>query len=127
MIHRFVTGAVALSLMAGSASAQSREISPANMRDVECLAIMAVLGGSIEEGSTEQMGAVGGMMYYLGRLEGRTPGTDWLAYFTTYLQSPDIEKNLEPHYERCGQEMIDKGASLIQFGDMIDAKAAAAD
>lgn len=127
MIRRLVTTAAALALMTGSATAQSPEISPANMRDVECLAIMAVLGGSIEEGSTEQMGAVGGMMYYLGRLEGRTPGTDWLAYFTTYLQSPNIEKNLEPHYERCGQEMIDKGASLVQFGDMIETKAAAAD
>lgn len=127
MIRRLASAALAASLIAGSAAAQSRDISSANMRDIECLAVMAVVGGTTEEGSTEQMGAVGGMMYYLGRLEGRTPGTDWLAYFTTYLQSPDIEKNLEPHYQRCGQEMIDKGASLIQFGEAIEMKAAAAD
>lgn len=127
MIHRLVPAAVAFALMAGSVSAQSREPSAVNMSDVQCLAIMAVLGGTAEEGSTEQVGAVGGVMYYLGRLEGRTPGRDWLAYFTTYLQSPNIEKDLEPHYQRCGQEMIDKGASLVQSGEMIENKAAAAD
>lgn len=127
MIHRFVAGAAALGLIAGSATAQSREISPANMRDVECLAVTAITVGSTEDGSTEQMGVVGGLMYYLGRLEGRTPGTDWLAYFATYLQSPDLEKKLEPHYERCGQEMMDKGTAMIQFGELAEMKAAAAD
>ena len=127
MIRRIATGLVALALMAGPTLAQSRETSPADMRDVECLAVTAVAVGSTQEGSSEQMGLVGGMMYFLGRLEGRTPGTDWLAYFAAYVQSPDVEKRLEAHYQRCAQEMIDKGAALVQFGEMIETKAAAAD
>ena len=127
MIRHIATGLLALGLMAGPTLAQSREISPADMRDVECLAVTAVAVGSTQEGSSEQMGLVGGMMYFLGRLEGRTPSTDWLAYFAAYVQSPDAEKKLEPHYDRCAQEMIDKGAALEQFGEAIQNKAAAAD
>ena len=127
MILSLATGLVALSLMVAPALAQSQEISPLDMRDVECLAITAVAVGSTQEGSSEQMGLVGGMMYFLGRLEGRTPSTDWLAYFAAYVQSPGVEKKLEAHYDRCAQEMIDKGAALVQFGEMIEAKATAAD
>lgn len=127
MIRRIATGLVALGLTASPALGQSREISPADMRDVECLAVVAVAGATAEPDSDEQMGLVGGMMYFLGRLEGRTPSTDWLAYFAAYVQSPDVEKKLEPHYERCGREMIDKGAALEQFGEAMQNKAAAAD
>ena len=127
MIRRIATGLVVLGLMGGPALAQSRDIAPADLRDVECMAVVAVAGGAAEEGSDEQIGLVGGLMFFLGRLEGRTPGTDWLAYFGTYIQEPDIEKKLEVHYERCAQEMIAKGAALEQFGELMQTKAAAAD
>ncbi|WP_296166192.1 hypothetical protein [uncultured Brevundimonas sp.] len=127
MIRHVAIASVALGLMAGPALAQSRDIAPADLRDVECMAVVAVAGGAAEEGSDEQIGLIGGLMYFLGRLEGRTPGTDWLSYFGTYIQAPDIEKKLEAHYERCGQEMIDKGAALEEFGEIMQAKAAAAD
>ena len=127
MIRRIATGLVALSLMTNPALGQSREISPADMRDVECLAVIAVAGGAAEQGSDEQIGLVGGLMFFLGRLEGRTPGTDWLAYFGSYVQSPDIEKKLETQYDRCAEEMIEKGAALEQFGEMMQDKAVAAD
>lgn len=127
MIRRIAIASVALGLMISPASAQSRDVSPSDLRDVECMAVVAVAGGAAEEGSDEQIGLVGGLMFFLGRLEGRTPGTDWLAYFGAYIQVPDIEKKLETHYERCAQEMIDKGAALEQFGEMMQNKAAAAD
>ena len=127
MIRYMATGLVALSLMTGPALAQSRDIALADLRDVECLAVTAVAVGATEAGSEQQMGLVGGMMYFLGRLEGRTPGTDWLSYFASYVQSPDIEKKLEAQYDRCAQEMIDKGNALVQFGEMMENKVAAAD
>ncbi len=126
MIRRIAIAALALGLMTGSALAQSRDIAPADLRDVECLAVTAVAVGATEAGSEQQMGLVGGMMYFLGRLEGRTPGTDWLSYFASYVQSPDIEKKLVAQYDRCAQEM-NKGNALVQFGEMMENKVAAAD
>ncbi|MGV9008724.1 hypothetical protein [Brevundimonas sp.] len=127
MIHRILIGAAALNLMAGASLAQSSELSPASMGDIECLAVMAVITATAEDGSALQMAAVSGTMYYLGRLDGNGQSTDWRPVFTAYLQSPDIDKTLEPHHERCRQELAEKGATLRLFGLMITTKAAAAD
>jgi hypothetical protein len=63
-------------------------------------------------------GLTGGMMYYLGRLEGRSPSIDWLRQLETYLTSID-EAELQSHLERCGAELSVKGAALVAWGETI--------
>lgn len=102
---------------AGGAQAQS-QIKPADQADMQCLAVAAIVAGQAAEGTQEQAGAVGGIMYYLGKLEGRTPGVDWLAELTTHLQTLD-EAGLAAAAPRCSAEMITKGQQLTEWGQKL--------
>ena len=111
--------AAVLGLSAGSAQA---EVKGADLADMQCLALVAYLGGQAAEGTDEQAGLVGGMMYYLGRLEGRSPDTDWLAELGQFLITLE-ESDLQAVAPRCGMELQVKGQALISWGEAFQAGA----
>lgn len=111
----------AMTLTAGAAQAQ--EMSTADRQDVQCFSLIAAKGGSGERSAEVMSGLASAMMFYLGRLEGRSPDTDWLARIQTFLQSPEVE-NLPAHTERCSKEMMSKGQALTDWGANLRALAA---
>lgn len=112
-----IAAAFALSL-AGAAPAVAQDLEPQNKADMQCFAALAYLGGQLGADSPEMAGLAGGMMYYLGRLEGRSPNINWLGQLETYLTSVD-EAELQSHLERCGSELSVKGAALVAWGDAV--------
>ena len=121
--------AVALTASVGtSADAQSLDAiaDPANRADLQCLAVMAAGVGTQEAGSEAQMGLVGGMGYYLGRLEGRAPDVAWLDQLGDYLAA-DFEAEFKAQSQRCGEEMIAFGAGLTAWSERMQALAAKTD
>ncbi|HYC67025.1 hypothetical protein [Brevundimonas sp.] len=112
-----IATAFALSL-AGAAPAAAQDLEPQNKADMQCFAALSWLGGQVAEDSPEMAGLTGGMMYYLGRLEGRSPNTDWLRQLGIYLDSV-TEAELGSDLERCGNELSVKGAALVAWGDSL--------
>lgn len=103
----------ALVLTAGSARAQ--EVSAADQQDMQCFALVAAQAGAGEQSPEMMAGLATAMMFYLGRMEGRSPDTDWLARIETYLRSSEIEK-LPTHADRCATELMSKGKALTDWG-----------
>lgn len=107
----------ALMLTAGAASAQTQtRIKPADQADLECMAVAAYYGGIAEEGSQEQAGLVGGLMYYLGKLRGRSPDVDWLARLRELVMAMEVT-DVEALGPRCGGEMTRIGDELLTWGN----------
>ena len=110
---------VAMAILLGAPMRVAAEapLSPADRADVQCLAIVfAIFGSDPDMAPEQQLGLASGAMYYLGRLQGRTPDVDWLARLVTYLESAP-EADFKTEQQRCGQEMIATGAALIEWGE----------
>lgn len=110
----------AVLLSAVPAAAQDAPVSAADRADLQCMALVAVMAGmAMEEGeeaaTTELAGMSGGLMYYLGRLEGRSPDVDWLEQLGAWLDKAEPE-DLDAVAPRCSKELMDKGQALIDFG-----------
>ena len=118
--------AVSLAILLASgtmASAQSdAELQPANRADMQCMAIMAIGVGMMEEGSVEQLGLAAGMAYYLGRLEARAPDMNWLDAFGDYLLA-DFENDIKVQSDRCAAEMTRFGARMTSWGEKMQSMA----
>ena len=114
--------AAASLLCTAPVAAREPQHAPADLADLQCMALVAVMagmgleeGGDGEEAATRMAGLAGGMMYYLGRLEGRSPGTDWLAELGIYLDKVEPGE-LDVFGQRCGAELTRTGQALVDFG-----------
>lgn len=108
--------AAASALIAAPAMAQS-QMSAADTADMECLAVFALIGDSDPEMQTV---AGMGIMFYLGRLEGRTPGVDHLRRFADWVVAVPEQKladQLDAASPRCAQEIGARGDRLVEIGD----------
>jgi hypothetical protein len=112
----------AVLLSALPVAAQEASLAAADRADLQCMALVAVMAGiTMEEGgdddgaATRLAGMSGGLMYYLGRLEGRSPDIDWLAQLTDYLEKAEAE-DFDAVAPRCSKELIEKGQALVDFG-----------
>lgn len=108
--------AAAVMLTALPAQAQERQLSPADRADLNCLVIVAAILGEQAESGEDMAGGIGGLMYYLGRLEGRTPGVDWLEQAGYLLEDPK-GMDFEAEAMRCGEELVVKGQYMIDWGE----------
>lgn len=122
-----IAGALMVS-SATTAHAQNRDAAtdPANRADLQCLAVVSASAGMQEADSEARMGLVAGVGYYLGRLEGRAPGGDWLDRLGDYLAG-DFEAEFKAQSQRCGEEMMAFGAELTVWGGRMEALAAKKD
>ena len=102
-----------LILVAGllSAAAASRAQGAATTADVRCVAV-ALSGSALQP----QSGAgTNVLMYYLGRLDGRTPKLDLEGLLTTETARMSMT-DYASEATRCGQELMAKGQQLTQMG-----------
>jgi hypothetical protein len=117
MKYGFAGLALTACLMASPVLAGSQDpIVPADQRDMECAALFAAIGGMQPEAAES---AAVGMTYYLGRLEGRNPGTSQVTRFFEWVSSKTEEElavMLDAAAPRCGAEMETLGTSLMKAG-----------
>lgn len=111
-----------MSLIAALAAGLALSVSPADLldlkpedrADLQCLTVTVVtIGGS--EDPEIKTALASGATYYYGRLQGRTPGTDWLKRLEQYIRTEPLAE-LEANRLRCGQEMQTVGQAFIAMG-----------
>lgn len=106
-------GLAGLMLAAAFAPATAEvELTPDDRADLDCMNIMALVG------EKDLNAATIGMIYYLGRLEGRSPNIDWPNVFGDYLHDMPREQ-LQTAGLRCSQELKIRGDALQSVGDRI--------
>ncbi len=115
---------------AGAASAQTVVAAPASTEtaDLQCLGVFMFLAGQPPEpgqAPNAQAWFNGGVKYYLGRLEARSPHTDWLDRLTTYFLS-DFRAEFEAQKDRCGNAVIAQDEALQTWGVAFQARVEAA-
>ncbi|PEQ12134.1 hypothetical protein B2G71_13405 [Novosphingobium sp. PC22D] len=102
------------SLLAASALAK---LDPQAEADLRCMAVFAVAASQNEE---PDAGSIGAIMYYLGRLEGRTVDFNFQTYLLQLLNSSKYTVEVaQADAERCGKEMSDKASQLEVVGRMM--------
>jgi hypothetical protein len=86
------------------------DLRPEDRADVQCMAIITMLvGAATDELSRTKLTA--GVFFYYGRLQGRTPQTDWVQRLLTYIQTEPMAE-LEANRTRCGREMQEMGRAM---------------
>lgn len=106
-------GFMVLGLLAGAAQAQAQAQAekPADLADLQCMALYAILANE-----PDQQAAAGlGVFYHLGRLEGRTPGVDWLARMHAYADTVTVEQ-VAANGARCSAEMSRAADAMQRVG-----------
>lgn len=109
--------ALAAGLMASPMAAAAQDPVPAaDLRDMECAALFAVMAGT--DPQYEASAAIG-MAYYVGRLEGRNPGQNQVVRLFEWVntQSEDqLMAMLEVSGPRCGEELQTLGNTMSEVG-----------
>lgn len=82
--------------------------------DVRCL--LLTLSGAASPDPNVQQGSVLGMLYYLGRINGRTPDLDLQAALAKSAKSFRAQ-DAERESERCSEAMLASGAELKRLAD----------
>ena len=82
-----------------------------NEKDLRCIALIAQLIPSTE--SEAKSGLVGGLMYFLGRIDGRSPGYNLESNLNRLLAD---KADLTADRDRCAAILTDKGNELIAIG-----------
>lgn len=113
-----IAAAVGLAL---SLPAQAQE-SPSDA-DARCL--LLAIGGAGSRDPNVQQGSMLGMLYYLGRINGRTPALDLEAAVVRAMKSFRAE-DAERESERCSEVMLKSGEELKRLADRLKAEAAKA-
>jgi len=103
-----------------AAAASLAALSPADEADLHCLTIFALTGSEAKD-EKDSAGFVGAMMYYLGRIEGRSSAFDLEAQMTRLLSDPAYtQPKIEADAARCGGEMEKRGADLEKVGNALE-------
>jgi hypothetical protein len=113
--------ALALAALAGPAFAAPADTAAAS-RDLRCALVMAAMGAQATTPEMKQ-GAVGGVSYYLGRLQGREPDIDLPARITVearMMQAADLGAAAQ----RCGEELKAFGVESQRVGAALKALSA---
>ncbi|MBO9502628.1 hypothetical protein [Brevundimonas sp. A19_0] len=104
-------------LVATSAPAFAQDPVPEiDRKDMECAALFALMAGS--DPQYQASGAMG-MAYFIGRLEGRNPGTNQVQRFSDWVNSQDeasLLTMIDTAGERCATEMETLGTSMTTVG-----------
>ncbi len=88
------------------------DLPAASQADLQCMGLLAVAIDDPALSETLKQQYSGGMMYYLGRLEGRDPGTDWVQRMLDYTDNTPVLQ-IRSHGQRCGHELIVKGQEIF--------------
>jgi hypothetical protein len=90
------------------------DLRPEDRADVQCMAMILFLIGSKDDDAARAP-LTAGATYYYGRLQGRSPGTDWVNRVMAYVRTEPLE-DLEANRSRCATEMRTMGAIFVAAG-----------
>jgi hypothetical protein len=85
--------------------------------DLRCLAVLATTVSSLPE--TKRAGAIGGVMYFLGRIDAVAPGFDYNAALAALVAADPEGKTIAAEAPRCAAVMKERGESLITMGNAL--------
>jgi hypothetical protein len=120
MIRSIVLSAAALAACAAAFSARAAD-DPASS-DIRCLAVAATLASNADP--KIQNAGVMASLYYLGKVDGRTPNLDLenrLKQELLQLQPQDLQADAV----RCGAELARRGKAVSDIGARLKALAGA--
>jgi hypothetical protein len=122
-----------LGLLAAAAVAAQQPQSQASMvedSDLRCMVAMsfalATIDATIEKDGAkadeeERSGIVALIMYYVGKIDGRTPGFDYAGQVTRLVQTPGYtETGLRDDLTRCGDDAQERGRTLMELGKQLE-------
>lgn len=117
--------AVGLCMLATVVQADSggpRPAGPQTVADAQCM----VVGARLAASSDPQQRMPGQMilMYYLGRIDGRSPNADLETLIKNETQRMTIS-DLQNAASRCGKEFSARGDEVVRIGKSLAAKPAA--
>ena len=110
-------GALALSLIAGAAAAQTPGETE-SQRDLTCTAFFLAIADSLDP-ATVQAGTLGALFFY-GRLEGREPGVNWFERLAVYLDQVDRQQ-LMGRAQECSAIIERVGQGMIAYAEEYEA------
>lgn len=100
-----------------SLAAPQAPLDPAVEADIACV---ASLSAAIPQIPKEEQPAIAALVtYYVGRIDGRSPGLDLKSALTRQFAGKtqaEFNKFVQSNGERCGNEMIALGARLQALG-----------
>ena len=108
-----IAAAAALSLITGGPAVAQQ--TPEAEADLRCFAAGLVLAGVTSEDKETANAASLLAFYFLGRLEGREPGVDWITK-GIQLGNTEADTLLTVDLVRCGGELEAKGADMMTKG-----------
>lgn len=91
------------------------DLSPQNRGDLQCLTLAVVAIGASDDNEFKAA-LTSGATYFYGRLQGRQPGTDWLARLAAYARTEPLD-DIEANRERCIGEVQAMGAAFTAMGE----------
>lgn len=107
-------------LLAASAST----LPSATQQDLSCLSIFAYTAGADTTSEADRPGLAAAIFYYIGRIEGRSPGLDIEPIMLERLNAPEFFGEFSAEAKRCGAEMEARGQALTEMGERIARQAA---
>ncbi|MEZ0244462.1 MAG: hypothetical protein ACAH11_13890 [Sphingomonas sp.] len=98
--------------LALAAALNSADPAAENEKDLRCVALIAAIMPTADEEGKSAL--AGGMLYFIGRIEGREPNYDLRANFSRISKIPVSE--LQGDSDRCADIMTTKGELLMAIG-----------
>ena len=117
----------ALSAAAGLAFATASPVAAEDSRDsadLKCFGVFIYMGGQSQDAAAKAW-FTGHAQHYLGRLQARSPDTDWLARLTDYFAG-SFPQEFEAQRARCGPEAEARDEALEAWSVAFMARVAAA-
>lgn len=108
-------------LLLGTIQAGAPASDAANMADLRCVAILSAAVMRVPE--AQRAGVQSGVMFFYGRIMGRTPGFDTEGRMIGMMKADPEGKSLAGDNMRCAKEMQAYGQKLIQMGKRMGAVA----
>jgi hypothetical protein len=118
MRWRLILSAAAL---AGALAAPAAAQDATTTADVRCAVAAVALAGSAGSNATLQQQATMAALYFIGKLDGRTPNLDLEASIRaemTKMSQPDMAAEAQ----RCGQQLMSRGQALQTIGEHFKAQ-----
>ena len=105
-------------MIAGLAAAAAlASVPPAIEQDLRCIGVFAIALSEDEKlTADEKAGITGAVMFYMGRIEGRSPGFRWNEALSSLTHAPGYVETLPADAERCAAEMTTKGNEMSSIG-----------
>ena len=92
---------------------------PETRADLRCFIAISALTGS-EDAATQQAGMIGSR-YFLGRIDGRSPGLDLENAIAAEAADMD-EAQQKALLESCGAQLAKRGSEVVAAGERLEAR-----